>query len=38
MHVSFAPLDEDVPDDVDAEPESTDHAPVTVGRVSIFHG
>jgi tyrosinase len=38
VHISFAPLDEDVPDDVDAHPESTNHAPVTVGRVSIFHG
>jgi hypothetical protein len=38
VHVSFAPLDEEVPDDVDASPESSGHAPVTVGRVSIFHG
>lgn len=38
VHVSFAPLDEDVAGDVDAEPESTEHPPVTVGRVSIFHG
>jgi tyrosinase len=38
VRVHFAPLEEDVPDDVDAVAESTDHEPVTVGRVSIFHG
>ena len=37
VRVRFAPLEEDVPAEVDAEPESTDHPPVTVGRVSIFH-
>jgi tyrosinase len=38
VQVSFHPLEEDVPDGVDAEPEVTDHAPVTVGRISVFSG
>jgi hypothetical protein len=38
VQVSFAPLEEDVPDGVDAEPESADHDPVTVGRISVFSG